>query len=429
MITAIVLLFLVTSSIGFTGSRPCCSDDPEVSYLLFPTETQKFRYRVHYETFFSNLLGREKGFFIILPEDFDQNLNERYPILFLLHGYNFHRNGVWWKVTSPEKAERVFCEVKEEEYHWLVHEDVAVIAYALMDPKNSTYEDLEKSLRERFEELSRHEGLAKSDYTPKEIARSIVSHNLHPGNSKDPYSPIRRMILVLPDGDNGFYTDENEGKSLFPETKDRGGCDGFHEGEAYSYSLFPFLYMKPGALGKHESYLLELIRHIESRSSYRDRVLPRRGVGGVSMGGLGAIKLGLKYPDLFQSMSSQSGLLDLELLKNKWMLKMLMPEFLEVFGQLDAKSLPPVSSLAPGHLRANNPVAIVKERRIGRLPSSIYFDYGDNENYSGITEGNRNFERAIGEGSHQIPAQMFNGRAGHNYQFWRSRLGNVLRHH
>jgi S-formylglutathione hydrolase FrmB len=160
--------------------------------------------------------------------------------------------------------------------------------------------------------------------------------------------------------------------------------------------------MKPGALGKHESYLLELIGHIESRSSYRDRVLPRRGVGGVSMGGLGAIKLGLKYPDLFQSMSSQSGLLDLELLKNKWMLKMLMPEFLEVFGQLDAKSLPPVSSLAPGHLRAN---------------------------YSGITEGNRNFERAIGEGSHQIPAQMFNGRAGHNYQFWRSRLGNVLRHH
>ena len=27
------------------------------------------------------------------------------------------------------------------------------------------------------------------------------------------------MVLVLPDGDNGFYTDENEGKSLFPETK------------------------------------------------------------------------------------------------------------------------------------------------------------------------------------------------------------------
>ncbi len=128
-------------------------------------------------------------------------------------------------------------------------------------------------------------------------------------------------------------------------------------------------------------------------------------------------------------MSSQSGLLDLERVKNKWMLKMLMPEFLEIFGRLEAHGLPPSSSLDLSHIRANSPVAIVKERKINRLPLSLYFDYGEKEDYSGISEGNRNFEKATGEGSHQVPVQPFNGRAGHNYQFWRSRLGTVLKHH
>ena len=310
------------------------------------------------------MLGKEKGFFVVLPEGFDRDSGNRYPVLFLLHGYNFHRNGVWWKVTDPKKAEKVLCEAREEEYHWLLHEDVAIIAAALMDPRNLTYGDLEKSLEKRFEELSKHGGLAKGDYTPKEIAQSIVSYNLHPGNLKDPYSPIRKMILVLPDGDNGFYTDENEGKSLFPETKDRGGCDGFLEGEAYPYSLFPFLYMKPGALGKYESYFLELVRSVEAHLPMKAKLLPKRGIGGVSMGGLGAMKIGLKYPDLFQSMSSQSGLLDLEVVKNKWMLKMLMPEYLEIFGRLEAKQLPPSSSFDLNHIRANSPVAILKEKKI-----------------------------------------------------------------
>ncbi len=429
LIFAFLLLVLAGYSVGLGSDRLCCSNDPEISYLLSPKSTQKFQYQVRYETFFSTMLGKEKGFFLILPEGFDQGSRERYPVFFLLHGYNFHRNGVWWKVTAPEKAKKVLCEVKEEEYHWLLHEDVAVIAYALMDPKNLTYRDLEKSLEERFEELSRHGGLSKGDYHPGEIAQSIVSHNLHPGNLSDPYSPVRKMLLVLPDGDNGFYTDENEGKSLFPETKDKGGCDSFHEGEAYPYSLFPFLYMKPGALGKYESYFLELARSVESHLLLRAKVLPKRGIGGVSMGGLGAVKLGLKYPHLFQSMSSQSGLLDLETVKNKWMLKMLMPEYLEIFGRLEAKSLPPGSSLDLRHIRANSPVAIIKEQKISRLPPSIYFDYGKNEDYSGITVGNKNFEKATGEGSHQVSVQSFNGSAGHNYQFWRSRLGNVFKHH
>ena len=424
------LSFMMTSSVAFGAQPPCCSEDPEFSYLLSPKPSQKYQYLVRYETFFSTLLDKEKGFFIILPEDFFQNPNARYPVLFLLHGYNFHRTGLWWKVHSPERAKRLLCEVKEEEYHWLFHEDIAVIAYAMMDSKNRTYRDLEKSLEERFQELSQYGGLSKGDYTPKEIAQSIVSHNLHPQrNLNDPFHPIQKMVIVLPDGDNGFYTDENEGKRLFPETKNRKACDDFHQGDALNYSLFPFFYMKPGALGKHESYFLELLQYIESQSPYRERLLRKRGLGGISMGGFGAIKLGLKYPHFFQSMSSQSGLLDIELLQDKWMLKMIMPEFLEVFGRLEPSRLPSSSSFDLKHIQANNPLALIKKRGVNQLPDWLYFDYGSKEGFGGITGGNKNFEKFLRGGSHQIPMQPFNGKSGHNYQFWRSRSGNILQHH
>ena len=424
------LVFFTGTFVAHGAQPPCCSEDPEFSYLLSPKPSQRFQYLVRYETFFSTVLGKEKGFFIVLPEDFFQNLNTKYPILFLLHGYNFHRTGIWWKVHSPEKAKRLLCEVKEEEYHWLFHEDIAVLAYAMMDSKNRTYLDLEKSLEKRFQELSQYGGLAKGDYIPKEIAQSIVSHNLpRQRNLKDPFYPLQKMVIVIPDGDNGFYTDENEGKRLFPETKNPKACDDSYPGEALNYSLFPFLYMKPGALGKHESYFLELLQYMEFQSPYKGRLLRRRGLGGISMGGFGAIKLGLKYPHLFQSLSSQSGLLDIELLQDKWVLKMVLPEFLEVFGRLAPHQLPSGSSLEPKHIQTNNPLTLIKKKRISQLPHWLYFDYGLEEGFEWITEGNKKFETLLREGSHQIPVQPFNGKSKHNYQFWRSRSGNILRHH
>lgn len=425
-----ILLIFTGSFKTFGAQSPCCPEDPEFSYLLSPKPSQKYQYLVRYETFFSVFLHKEKGFFIILPEDYFQNPRAKYPILFLLHGYNFHRTGLWWKVASPEKAKGLLCEVKEEEYHWLFHEDMAVVSYAMMDSKNRSYRDLEKSLEVRFQELSQHGGLTKRDYSPKEIAQSIVSYSLNPhGNLDDPFHPLQKMVIVLPDGDNGFYTDENEGKRLFPETKSRKACDDFHPGEALNYSLFPFFYMKPGALGKYESYFLELLQYIESQSPYRERLLQRRGLGGISMGGFGATKLGLKYPHLFQSVSSQSGLLDIELLQNKWMLKMILPEFLEVFGRLEPSRLPPGSSFDLRYIHENNPLTLIKRRGINQLPHWLYFDYGSKEGFDWITGGNRDLERLLKEKSHQIPILPFNGKSGHNNQFWRSRSGNILQHH
>ncbi len=97
IIFLLILLILAGSLETSAAQVPCCSEDPGLSYFLFSKPSQTYRYLVRYEVFFSNLLNKEKGFFVILPEDFYQSPTARYPVLFLLHGYNFHRTGMWWK--------------------------------------------------------------------------------------------------------------------------------------------------------------------------------------------------------------------------------------------------------------------------------------------------------------------------------------------
>jgi len=74
-------------------------------------------------------------------------------------------------------------------------------------------------------------------------------------------------------------------------------------------------------------------------------------------------------------------------------------------------------------------LTLIEKKGISRLPRWLYFDYGSNEGFDAITDGNKIFERQLREGNHQILPQSFNGKSGHNYQFWRSRSANVLQHH
>jgi hypothetical protein len=418
---------VLISSPAWAKSPPCCPDHPELSYLFSPGDSGRFRYIVRHETFYSRALGKEKDFFLILPKS-----EGRFPLVVLLHGYNFHRNGWKSRVCDPVTHNVLTCKWGEEQHHWLLLEDVALIHQAMMDPSNTTHGALEADLRERFEELRAHGGLLDDDYDPAEIARSIVRDNLNPnGSSADSFTPIYPMALLLPDGDNSFYADENEGRSLFPPTASRKNCDHFNPGECFKHSLIPYRYMKPGALGQYETYILALVHFLRASSTYGGMLMEGIpvGIGGISMGGLGAMKLGLRHRPLFGPISCQSGLLDIEIVTDKLMLKLAMPEFIEVFGRLKADAPYFQSTLDASYVRKNNPIRGVQALGLSSLPPWMYFDYGANEGYEIITRGNWNLERLLHTGSRSIHPQAFNGRAGHNYQFWRSRAANVLFHH
>ncbi|MFQ5842674.1 MAG: alpha/beta hydrolase-fold protein [Thermodesulfobacteriota bacterium] len=423
-----ILLFSTSAQ---SNQLKYCTDHPELVYLLSPEGPVRFRYDVRYETFFSRALGKEKNFFLILPE-IEGNAGYQFPLLVLLHGYNFHRNGWKFRVCDPERNNEITCIRGEEQYHWLVLEDIALIHQAMTDPLNTTYGELEANLRQRFEELKAHGGLIQDDYSPVEIARSIVRENLNPkGSPRDPFTPIYPMALLLPDGDNSFYANENEGRLLFPPTASRERYDDYLPRECLKYSLIPLRYMKPGALGQYETYLVELIRFLQNNSPDKDQLVRGVpvGIGGISMGGFGAMNLGLKYRSLVGSISSQSGLLDIELLTDKLMLKTIMPEFIEVFGRLKPRSPFFQSSLDTAYLRESNPIRRIQSLGMTSLPPWMYFDYGANEGFGKITRGNQNLELLLHTGSQGIPPQASNGNGGHNFQFWRSRAPNVLLHH
>src|SRR5437764_12398734 len=88
------------------------------------------------------------------------------------------------------------------------------------------------------------------------------------GHDDDEGQPL---IIVMPDGGRGFYTDAREG----------------------------FAY---------ETAMLELIGYVD-QTFRTDARREARAIGGLSMGGYGALKLALKHPDLFGSANSHSGAL------------------------------------------------------------------------------------------------------------------------
>ena len=99
-------------------------------------------------------------------------------------------------------------------------------------------------------------------------------------------------IIVLPDGDDGWYT-----TWVAPV--------GFRTCAATLHSESPSRYCV--AQPRYDDYIArDLVRHIDANYRTR-RAREARGIGGLSMGGYGAISIALRYPDIFGLAASHSG--------------------------------------------------------------------------------------------------------------------------
>jgi S-formylglutathione hydrolase FrmB len=176
---------------------------------------------------------------------------------------------------------------------------------------------------------------------------------------------IPPMILVMPEGEGSFYADRFDGGAPF------------------------------------ERYMVQdLIDAIDARY----RTLARRsgrGIGGLSMGGYGAAKLALQYPDRFRAVGSHAGLYDVR-----------DAAFLtEVFG--------PWSSSA-GHRRWNSPIALIEEPERTR-DLALYFDCGDQDHLLGSA---LKFQAALS--ARGIPHRFDRGPGFHAWDFVQRRLPSSL---
>lgn len=190
------------------------------------------------------------------------------------------------------------------------------------------------------------------------------------------YALASRFIIVTPEGDNGWYTDS--------VTK---------------------------ATDKYESYIVkELIAEIEAK--YRviaDR--DNRMIAGLSMGGYGATKFGLKYPEMFSIIGAFSGALG-------------AASFTEKNAATAGRGIDSIMGAEDAESRkANDIFKLVREltpERIKALPF-IYQSCGT-EDF--LIQNNREFMMLLVE--QKVPHEYRQHPGVHNWVFWDDQIREFL---
>jgi S-formylglutathione hydrolase FrmB len=177
------------------------------------------------------------------------------------------------------------------------------------------------------------------------------------------------LIVVMPDGDRGFYSDAVAGRP-------------------------------------YERYLVEDVL------GFVDRVFPTvarrqgRAIGGLSMGGYGALKLALKFPERFGSATSHSGCLDVA--GRNWGDN--ADELRRIFGRRPAGGTDDLFALARRLKRRNRP--------------ALRIDCGA-EDY--LLDDNRRFHAHL-EGL-KIPHEYREFPGAHTWDYWDLQVREALAFH
>ena len=195
------------------------------------------------------------------------------------------------------------------------------------------------------------------------------------------YAAAYEMIIVTPEGNDGWYTD--------------------------SASV---------SADKYETYILqELIPDVESRF-HASKLREGRAVAGLSMGGYGALKFGVKYPDKFIFAASMSGALDAAARSDgdpRFAWEYLRTSIMQTFG-------------APGsQTRADNDlhklVRLIPAKRLVSLPF-LYLDCGTED---GFLATNRELATILLE--QKIPHEFRQLPGKHGWEYWDAQVQEVLK--
>ena len=193
------------------------------------------------------------------------------------------------------------------------------------------------------------------------------------------YAAKYNYIIVTPEGNNGWYSDS----STVPNDK-------------------------------YESYIVqELIPEIDKKfRTIADR--NHRVIAGLSMGGYGSIKFGLKYPEMFALVGSFSGALGAASLTEKevGMKGAIAESILGVYGAADSETR-----------KQNDAFKIIREMpadRIKNLPF-IYLDCGT-EDF--LFQSNRDFVNLLVEKKVRHEFRQLPG--AHDWKFWDAQVQEFL---
>jgi S-formylglutathione hydrolase FrmB len=195
------------------------------------------------------------------------------------------------------------------------------------------------------------------------------------------YAAWYRLIVVMPEGDNSWYIDSTNVST-----------------------------------DKYESYVLqELIPDVQER--YRTiEARYGRAIAGLSMGGYGAFKFGLKYPDRFAFVGSVSGAFGAtNYTENETGKGATWETFLRVFGPVGSETR-----------RKNDLFALLEQVTPGQVTSLpyFYFDCGT-EDAPRIFNANHELDERMLQ--KKIPHEYRELPGNHSWGYWDSQVQEVLK--
>lgn len=191
---------------------------------------------------------------------------------------------------------------------------------------------------------------------------------------------IREFLIVTPDGDTSFYINSRDGHERYEDFLIR--------------EFIPFIE-----------------RNYRIKSERKDR-----GIGGVSMGGYGALHLAFRYPQLFTSVSANSAAL-MEKLPD---VRFADPRHSPLLRVLGAFGSPPDAA----YWERNNPFTLVRTARLAGL--KIYFDCGTEDDY-GFEDGAQKLNDLLN--SLHIPHEFHLYPGGHNAIYFAQHMPAALEFH
>ncbi len=193
---------------------------------------------------------------------------------------------------------------------------------------------------------------------------------------------IGEMLIVTPDGDRSFYINSRDGSMRY-----------------------------------EDFFMREFLPQIERQ--YRvTRAASGRGLGGVSMGGYGALRFAFKYPQEFSAVAVHMAAIYDRLPPALTAATTIGPRG----GRLDAGSVfgsPPDEAF----WERNSPLTLARHNaRLKRL--RIYFDCGDQDDY-GFDQGARALDRLLS--SEQVPHEFHLYPGRHDWAYVAAHFGEGLR--
>jgi S-formylglutathione hydrolase FrmB len=238
---------------------------------------------------------------------------------------------------------------------------------------------------------------------------------LPPGYAKEPNRRYPVLYYLHGLGDNEQMFLHSGGFDLVQELRDGNEIGDFIIVTPAGYASF-FMNSQDGRFRYDDFFLQEFMPWIENRYRIEAR-RESRGIGGISMGGYGALRMAFLHPQLFGSVSAHSAAL-MERLPAVSVNNSPESGRLRIFGNVFGS--PPDRPF----WERNNPLQIARTADLAGM--KIHFDCGSQDDYGFEVGAQALHDRLV---SRRIAHEFHLYPGGHNWSYFAAHLPDSLRFH